>query len=52
MKKTTKTLIIAVTAVALLVGAFLLVYFLVPDNKAEDTSSGQLLSDENNTLLS
>ncbi len=52
MKKTTKTLIIAVTAVALLVGAFLLVYFLVPDNKAEDTSSGQLLSDENNSLLS
>ena len=45
MKKTTKTLIISIAAVVLLVGVFLLVYFLLPqqedpkDIENQDTSS-------------
>ncbi len=39
MKKTTKTLIIAIVSVAVLVGIFLLVYFVLPDKSDENGSS-------------
>ncbi len=39
MKKTTKTMIIAIVSVVLLVGIFLLVYFVVPTSSEEDTTS-------------
>ena len=50
MKKTTKTLIIAIVSVLLLVGAFLLVYFLVPDKSNEDDQTQNLSSDGSGEL--
>lgn len=42
MKNTTKSLIIAVSSVVVLVGAFLAVYYLVPTQEEEDTGSTTL----------
>lgn len=51
MKKTTKTLIISISAVVLLIGAFLLVYFLVPTTSGdEDDLTSQLMVEEYNLV--
>ncbi|MBQ2152813.1 MAG: DUF4340 domain-containing protein, partial [Clostridia bacterium] len=42
MKKTTKTIIIALSSVAVLTGVLLLVKFVVPENVGEDTSSASV----------
>ena len=51
MKKTTKTLIIAIVSVVLLVGAALLVYFFVPDKSNDDDTPATLLSDNTDTEM-
>ena len=49
MKKTTKTLIIAIVSVVLLVGVSLLVYFLVPDKSNGDDTPTTPLSENTDT---
>ncbi len=54
MKKTTKTLIISILGVAVLVGAFLAVYFLVPtesENDSDSESSSDSASEDHYHLL-
>lgn len=52
MKKTTKSLIIAVASVVVLVGAFLAVYYLVPETEEEsETSSDSTQTEEDHYHL-
>ena len=46
MKKTTKSLIIAIASVVVLVGAFLAVYYLVPDTEEDSEASSEAASEE------
>ena len=46
MKKTTKSLIIAIASVVVLVGAFLAVYYLVPDAEEDSETSSDSVSSE------
>ncbi len=54
MKKTTKTLIISILAVVVIVGAFLAVHFLVPtktDSDSDNDSSTELLTEDHYHLV-